>query len=270
MVIGNPILRMKNNYIVGSQMKYPWKTKARSKGYTQHQHASIHDAVPLNSAVSSSFSFTCEPFPRIKLSMRESYPVTQHLSGILPLCLVLLFITATIGTSEAVVPFFRSYRAAHPDITHMMRLLTDWGNPALYIVYGGILTFARKRRDPKLTRFVLAYIAVQLTVSFILVRILKISLGRPRPGVEGLYMPWSFDAAHNSLPSGHTTEIIGGVIPLTYFFKTTAIPLLLGCYAALVGFSRIYLEMHHISDVFFGILLGSFSAYVIHTIWNRD
>ncbi|GFM33606.1 phosphatase PAP2 family protein [Desulfovibrio subterraneus] len=202
--------------------------------------------------------------------MRYSYPVTQHVLSILPLCLLLLLVTATIGTSAEVIPFFRAYRAAHPDTTYYMKLLTDWGNPTMYVIYAGILIAARKRHDARLTRFVVAYILVQLAVSFLLVRIFKVAIGRPRPGVDGLYMPWSFDSAHNSLPSGHTAEIIGSTIPLTYFFKNHIVPLLLGCYAALLGFSRVYLEMHHTSDVFFGILLGSFSAYVIHTIWNRD
>ncbi len=202
--------------------------------------------------------------------MRHSYPVTQHLAAVLPLLLVLCVITMTIGTSESVVPFFRAYREAHPSLTHGMRLLTDWGNPLLYAVYGIILLVARKRSDAKLTRFVIAYIVVQLAVSFLLVRVLKIAIGRPRPGVSGLYEPWSLHSGHNSLPSGHTAEIIGATIPLTFFLRSLTMPLLLGCYAALVGFSRVYLEMHHTSDVFFGLLLGSLAAYVIHTIWNRD
>ncbi|UZP68014.1 phosphatase PAP2 family protein [Desulfovibrio mangrovi] len=202
--------------------------------------------------------------------MRYSYPITQHILSILPLCLLLLVITVTIGTSAEVIPFFRTFRAAHPEVTYYMTLLTDLGNPAYYVIYAGILLAARKHRDAKLTRFVIAYILVQLAVSFLLVRFFKIAIGRPRPGVDGLYVPWSFDSAHNSLPSGHTAEIIGSTIPLTYFFKNHIVPLLLGCYAAAIGFSRVYLEMHHTSDIFFGILLGSFSAYVIHTIWNRD
>lgn len=202
--------------------------------------------------------------------MQYSYPVRYHMLTILPLCAVLLGITAFIGTSDAVVPFFRAYRPAHPTLTFAMQILTDWGNPALYIAYAALFWRGRKHHDRRLTRFVIVYILVQLAMAFLLVRVLKIAIGRPRPGVEGLYQPWSFGSAHNSLPSGHTAEIVGATVPLTFFSRTMVLPLILGCYTALVGFSRVYLEMHHTSDVFFGILVGSVAAYAIHTFWNRD
>jgi len=202
--------------------------------------------------------------------MRNRYPFVQHLLCILPLFTVLACVTLFIGTGDEVVQFFRQVRGGNPNLTRFMKVVTDWGNPALYIVYAGILYAGRRNGDARLTRFVITWLVIQLLVSFLLVRVFKIVIGRPRPGVDGLYAPWSLSGGYNSMPSGHTAEITGNTVPLAFFSRHAVMPLLLGGYGALVGFSRVYLEMHHTSDVFFGILVGSFAAFLIHLFWNRD
>lgn len=201
--------------------------------------------------------------------MRNRYPVTIHLICVLPLLLTLLAVTVLVGTGDEVTQFYRQYRYNHETLTAFMRFLTDWGNPALYVVYAFLLWRGIRNGNQKQKRFVLTYIVIQLLVALVLVRIFKVAIGRPRPGEGVLFQPGSFDSAYNSLPSGHTAEITGASIPLAYYAGRYAPSLLMGLFIALIGFTRIYLGMHHTSDVFFGMLTGSFAAFAIHSFWNR-
>lgn len=187
----------------------------------------------------------------------------------LPLLLALLVTVALVGTGNEVIDFFRQHRQTHPGLAAFMRVVTDFGNPLLYLVYGAIFFKARQRGDKRNMRFVGMYIVVQLLVSFLAVRILKIGFGMPRPGTEGPAIPFSFKGVYNSFPSGHTTEIVGAIIPLAWRCKTLLPALALGIYMGIVGYSRIYLGMHHITDVFAGLLLGSAAAWIIHRLADR-
>ncbi|MBG3876684.1 phosphatase PAP2 family protein [Desulfovibrio oxamicus] len=201
--------------------------------------------------------------------MRQPYPLAHHLLCTLPLLALLAISTVYLGTGDEVIAYWRAWRHANPDTASIVQVLTDWGNPALYAVYGVLLWRARHRHDPRTVRFVLAYVAVQLLISFLLVRVIKVAAGRTRPGVEGPWVPFSFDGPHNSMPSGHTAEIAGACPPLAMRWKRTALSLALGGYVAAVGYSRVLLGQHHVSDVLAGLLLGSLAAFIIHRITHR-
>lgn len=201
--------------------------------------------------------------------MRLHHPVMPYVYSTAPLLLLLAATSLTIGTGEAVTAFYASYRTAHPALTAFIQVLTDWGNPALYLVYGTLYLRASKTADPATRRFVIAYIVVQLLVAFLFVRILKIVIGKPRPGIGGDFSPFSFNAGNNSFPSGHTAEIAGAIIPLAQRWRNVALTVLLSCYLAAVGYSRVYLGMHHMSDVLAGTGLGCAAAYLIHRLAHR-
>ena len=201
--------------------------------------------------------------------MRQPYPLSHHVLCALPLLALLSVSTLCLGSGDEVTAFWRAWRHAHPDATMAARVLTDWGNPAMYVVYAALVWRARRDHDPRTVRFVMVYVAVQLLISFLLVRVIKIAAGRTRPGVPGPWMPFSFDGPHNSLPSGHTTEIVGACAPLAMRWQRAAASLALGCFVAAVGYSRVLLGQHHASDVLAGLLLGSLAAFVIHRITHR-
>ncbi len=208
--------------------------------------------------------------------MRNTYSPALYILTLLPMFLMLGAVMLSVGVGESVTVFFRSYRYQNPDFTYWIKLMTDWGNPFLYLVYA-VLYLRNVKNAPlhvvqRRRNFVLAWFIAQLLVSFLLVRICKIAIGRPRPDAEGLYMPFVFNSGNHAMPSGHTTEIVGSSLPLACMTSRRwgpALAALLGNYAALMGFSRIYLGQHHISDVFFGTLMGMFSALLMHTIWNQ-
>jgi membrane-associated phospholipid phosphatase len=96
-----------------------------------------------------------------------------------------------------------------------------------------------------------------LIASGLIARVFKILVGRARPGAVaegfGHWAP-SFSAAYNSFPSGHATSaftmaaILAVVAPRwrAVFYVV----------AAVVGFSRVAVDAHYLSDVVGGGLLG--------------
>ncbi len=82
----------------------------------------------------------------------------------------------------------------------------------------------------------------------LLVYILKIIILRPRPLINLI------EASSSSFPSGHTT-IMFALLPIIYkeFKEIKYIWLFI---SVLVAFSRIYLGVHHLSDIIGGIMLG--------------
>jgi undecaprenyl-diphosphatase len=96
-----------------------------------------------------------------------------------------------------------------------------------------------------------------LMASGLLSRVVKILVGRPRPGVvdQGL-AHWgpSLAAGYNSFPSGHATAAFTLAAVLASASPSWR-PALYGL-AALIAFSRVAVDAHFVSDVVAGGLLG--------------
>ena len=182
------------------------------------------------------------------------------LSMSLPLLAGLAVLRILIGDDEAMAPFMEAHRQEHPEFKAIVRFITDWGNPLLYVIWAGILIRALRVRDTATLRLVVFYLAAQLLISLLLVRVIKIGVGRPRPDAGLWFEPFSTASGFNSLPSGHTTEVCVQAVPLGLRWRKTSVVLALGLLIAAVGLSRIYLGWHHPSDIFFGWLLGSFGG----------
>ena len=197
-------------------------------------------------------------------AVRCIFPVLPMLGMSLPLLTGLAALRALIGDDAAMAPFMEAHRQAHPGFKVIVRFITDWGNPLLYVIWAGILIRALRVRDTATLRLVAFYLAAQLLISLLLVRVIKIGVGRPRPDAGPWFEPFSTASRFNSLPSGHTTEICVQAVPLGLRWHKASVVLTLGLLIAAVGLSRIYLGWHHPSDIFFGWLLGSFAGIATH------
>jgi undecaprenyl-diphosphatase len=170
----------------------------------------------------------------------------------------------TFGSEAAATSHYQSMLASAPALKSFFKAVSAVGNPIFYLVYAAILLRGILDKRPGLTRTALVYLAVQLVLSLLLVRLLKISLGRPRPGEGLLYHPMTLEPSHHSLPSGHTCEITAASLPLSLWRRGLLLSLAIGVLTGAVGASRVILGWHHISDVFFGWLLGMVGALAIY------
>ena len=75
--------------------------------------------------------------------------------------------------------------------------------------------------------------------------------------VEGVHM----NRLH-SFPSGHTSTAFSMALLLTSITKRKIWCYVLPMIALFVGYSRVYLGQHFVSDVFAGMLIGILSAYL--------
>jgi len=207
--------------------------------------------------------------PPLTLSPLAARPLAAWAVLSLPLLLAMGACYVLIGSEDAVAAHFAAWRPEHPEIVAALKLYTNWGNPALYLVYAAILARGLAQRRRELTMLALGYLAAQLIVSVAVERLLKISLGRPRPDVGGPFVPWSLDSGHNALPSGHTTEIMVQTLPLAARAGTWLAPLCLSLVAGLMAASRIALGWHHPTDVLAGWLLGSLGGYLALRLARR-
>lgn len=106
-------------------------------------------------------------------------------------------------------------------------------------------------------------LAMSLTMSHLIVHVLKRKVNRPRPHTV-LDMITKFDVpiCDYSFPSGHTTAAfaLANILAMTFTFYA---PILLGV-AAIVAISRMYLGVHYPSDVLVGLVIATICSMIVH------
>ncbi|MBU1003770.1 MAG: phosphatase PAP2 family protein [Proteobacteria bacterium] len=189
----------------------------------------------------------------------------------LPLLGVLLVLVWVFDTEAQAIAAFRIHKWQNPGFQDVVRFITDWGNLAMYIPFLVLFYRGWKNHDKRRTRYALAYVAVQVLVCLVLVNLTKMALGRPRPETrEILHHFLTLDPNYHSLPSGHTAEIMGSCLALALWLRQWRTTLLLGLLVAIMGFSRIYLNMHFPTDVFFGWLFGALAGWTTFVVGRGE
>lgn len=132
----------------------------------------------------------------------------------------------------------------------MTRSLTHLGGARATIAAGLLVALAGGDAAP-------AGIAALLgnTLSHLLVQVLKRTVARPRP-CDANGVPLALVALPDpfSFPSGHAAAAFSTVTPLALAWPSLA-PALLAV-AVYVGWSRVALRVHYLSDVIAGMMLG--------------
>jgi membrane-associated phospholipid phosphatase len=192
----------------------------------------------------------------------------------LPLLALMGGLFALYGGEAAIAEHFALWRADNVQVAAWLTLYTDWGNVALYLVWAGLLALALARGDKRLLALVLAYLAAQLLVSLAAVRMLKMSIGRPRPMTGDLpFSPFTSLGAYHSMPSGHSAEMTLQALPLALRTRNLLLPylpsVLLGLALAVMGFTRVALGWHHPSDVLAGWALGTLGGLLTELLAHR-
>jgi undecaprenyl-diphosphatase len=143
-------------------------------------------------------------------------------------------------------------------------LITTRGLYLFYAAFIALFAYALIKKNKKLTGLLVAYLKTQLIFSIALVRIVKIIVGRARPGHDPEFVFFSFAFSHNSFPSGHSADAFVSGVFLFYLLKHSKysacrfLPLI---YAFLIAISRVFISSHYPSDVVAGMAIGILGAW---------
>lgn len=148
------------------------------------------------------------------------------------------------------------HAAATPGTTTLFLVITEFGYPVLWVIGGGVgLYFAWRRDWMRLGVWIAALVGGEV-LNFLL----KGVFARPRPTFSDPLAT----ALYYSFPSGHAMMSLVAYGMLGYFlyrrlrqrWARVAVSVGLIVLILLIGFSRIYLGVHYLSDVLAGFLVG--------------
>jgi undecaprenyl-diphosphatase len=197
-------------------------------------------------------------------SSSKSHLFLYALAVLCPIVLLLVFSHAIWDDGRACYLFWKDWRELHPVVTRCVKLVTNWGNPLAYVIYGLIFVQAVRKKNRNDLRFVLCYVIVQLAIVMVLTHVLKNFFGLPRPHADATEPnPWSFMSLYHSFPSGHTTAIVCSVLPLALRWPRPDLAALCALWIAAMGYSRVYLGRHYLMDIWGGIAIGSLAALCV-------
>jgi undecaprenyl-diphosphatase len=202
----------------------------------------------------------------------------QRRYALLALC---FFVTEALLVSfvdRPVSDFMRGLDSTQPDLINFFRATTDFAKSKWYLwpsAFGilacSLLLHARmlnanRRKAIVRTGHNLLFLFTSIALSGIITDIIKPILGRARP-VEWArdqfygFQPFTFQAAMNGMPSGHTATAAALAATLIILFPRGRIFwIALGFFFAL---SRIMVNAHYVADVFAGIAVGILTTLVV-------
>lgn len=180
-------------------------------------------------------------------------------------CIVICYLYIDIP----VAVFFHPYQET--PVTFVARFFTKFGEAQWYLVpsllLGGILW--NIRRDIASRAF---YLFTTVAFSGIAVTVLKPLFSRARPkmyfmeDLYGFYLG-RFAESYQSFPSGHATVFFSTCAALAVLLPRWRAPLLVT--ASLFSATRVVLQMHFVSDLIAGALLGILCAYILDRHWKH-
>ncbi len=176
-------------------------------------------------------------------------------------CLVLLTIIVLLLTGKVyLIDDVYNLVVMHNDcLTNFFRCITNFGSFWVIIVFSVVLLVIYKNKKDLLS----LYSAIVL--STILNNVLKLIFVRPRPALIHLVEENSY-----SFPSGHASAVMtfyGYLIYMVWkssWCKASKIgwTAILSLIILIVGYSRIYLNVHYISDVLAGYTVSLIFLYI--------
>lgn len=192
----------------------------------------------------------------------------------------LLFLSAYVFLSHLDRAVHDLMQVPEPHVFMFFRAVTEIGDSKWTLVPTGVLGIllflAGKygfsgRRPVALSNWMASaffFIFASVALSGIAANVIKVIVGRGRPklldqtGLTGFH-PFTLDGAFHSFPSGHTNTAFALAIAISFLIPRWRGGLL--ALASVVGFSRIAVDAHFLSDV-----IGGAALAVPTTWWLRQ
>ncbi|HJW81084.1 MAG TPA: phosphatase PAP2 family protein [Acidiferrobacterales bacterium] len=154
-----------------------------------------------------------------------------------------------------------------------LRVFTNYGLYPFYILFLVLLAWGWYRRAPGLKLIAQGYFLAQLLGSVLIVRVLKMTLGRARPDATPLpdfgseWAGFSWDAAHHSFPSGHTADIVISTLFAALLLRNPWAVAVCLAWAGALALSRLALAKHYPSDALAGAVIAVAASLVVLRYW---
>lgn len=184
-------------------------------------------------------------------------------------CVAVVVLMAT-GADQAIA---HRLQFIDPAVRRGAALLTRAGDTTFYLVAaaGAALFYRFARPDPRRFRAAL-FAFTAIAVSGVLVNLLKVALGRVRPGgpfelVVGSFLGPTLADYAKSFPSGHATTLGAVAAVAALLAPRWLVPMAL--LAVAVAISRLLVGYHFASDVIAGLLLGWASVELTRHVFAR-
>jgi undecaprenyl-diphosphatase len=165
----------------------------------------------------------------------------------------------------------RDFIASHqnPSVRNFMRDVSRFGDWLEHFALGLVLAgIAWWRGNKKWVRIFVAML-IALSIAGVAGRAIKISTGRARPSVKAEHA-WngpSLSSKYHAFPSGHVIASTAFFAVLVFANRRIGLPCL--AIPTLIGFSRIYIGAHYLSDVVCAAALGILCAILVWRIAFR-
>jgi membrane-associated phospholipid phosphatase len=194
-----------------------------------------------------------------------------------PFSVLVVLVTATsdplLHLDHDTADSLHGFAVDHPAFTSTMKVISQVGSPTgWWIVLTPVFAWLLWRRLPRLA----AFLVVTALGSSLLNTLVKTLVDRARPHLVDPVAA----AAGKSFPSGHTqSATVGCGILLLIFLPVVSRPARKWLYIAaaviiaLIGFSRIALGVHFLSDVLGGLVIGAawlLAMTAAFSAWRRD
>ena len=178
-----------------------------------------------------------------------------------------IVIFAAFHWDNAVRDFTTNHQT--PGLRNFMRNISRFGDWPEHFALGLVLlAIAWWRGNKKWTRIFLSML-IALSVAGLAGRAIKFSTGRARPSVKAEQV-WNgprLSSKYHAFPSGHVVASTAFFAVLVFANRRIGLPCL--AIPILIGFSRLYLGAHYLSDVVCAAVLGILCAFLVWRIGNR-
>ena len=186
----------------------------------------------------------------------------------LALLLVAIAIAVAFYFDETVQQFLIQHQ--NRTFRKVMQSVSRFGDWPEHVALGLILTgIAWWRGSKKWTRIFLAML-IALALAGVIGRVIKISTGRARPSVktEEVWNGPRFSSNYHAFPSGHVaaSSAFFGIL----LFTRRRIGLACMPVPIVIGFSRMYVAAHYLSDVVCAAVLGLICAWIVWRFVLRE